>query len=112
MTDPTSPTSHEDAKRAERAAERAERAARRVARHLEMGVLSQMSGFVTAAFGLVAALAWNAAIQAAFDAYVRAGDTVTAKLVYAVVVSLVAVLVVLWIGALTTRAKARLAEHP
>lgn len=48
---------------------------------------------VTAAFGLVAALAWNTAIQELIQTYYPSGDDLSGKFVYAVVITLVAVVI-------------------
>jgi len=56
-----------------------------------------------AAFGLVAALAWNEAIQDLFKKYIPEGSTLTARFVYAIVVTLIAVLVTMQLGALAGR---------
>lgn len=74
-------------------------------------VVDKMSSLATAAFGLVAALAWNGAIQELFKrVYPVPGDAVWALLAYAVVVTLVAVLVILLIGRLAGRLKAEAAK--
>ncbi len=60
-------------------------------------MLKQMIALSTAAFGLVAALAWNTVIQAAIDTYIKPympkGSVVFSQLVYAVVVTALALLV-------------------
>lgn len=66
-------------------------------------VVEQLSTLVTAAFGLVAALAWNSAIQKWFEsqALLRKGG----PLVYAIGVTIIAVTVTVWIGRLKQRIK-------
>lgn len=68
-------------------------------------MLDKLAALITAAFGLVAALAWNGAIRAIFEAVFGTADNVTAMLVYAVVVTIIAVLVTIWIASATKRAK-------
>ena len=68
-------------------------------------VLDKIAALVTAAFGLVAALAWNGAIRAIFEAVFGSADNITAMLTYAVVVTIIAVLVTIWIARVTKRAK-------
>ncbi len=68
-------------------------------------VIDKMAALITAAFGLVAALAWNSAIQALFKEYFGPQTTIPAMLVYAVVVTVIAVLATLWIGRIAARAK-------
>lgn len=63
-------------------------------------VLNTMTQLVTAAFGLVAALAWNDAVQELFKLYLTDGDSLPAKIWYAVLVTLIAVIVGLWLGKL------------
>jgi hypothetical protein len=68
-------------------------------------VLDKLVELVTAAFGLVAALAWNTAIQALFAAvFPEAGDLV-AKFFYAIVVTVIVVIVTIRLGRLAERIK-------
>jgi len=54
-------------------------------RRANVAIRKKMSTFVTAAFGLVAALAWNEAIKSLIDTFVpEAGNSVFAKLAYAI----------------------------
>lgn len=53
--------------------------------------LDKIIQLVTASFGLVAALAWNTVIQETLDRFFPAGDGLTGKYIYAVVITLVAV---------------------
>ena len=69
-------------------------------------VLEKLSALSTAAFGLVAALAWNSAIQAIFKEYFPVAEGITAMVTYAVVVTIIAVLVSIYIGRLKEQAKA------
>jgi isocitrate/isopropylmalate dehydrogenase len=68
-------------------------------------VLDKIAALITAAFGLVAALAWNGAIRAIFEAVFGSADNITAMLIYAVVVTIIAVLVTIWIARAVKRAK-------
>lgn len=76
--------------------------------NLRVEVLDKMSALITAAFGLVAALAWNEAIQAVFTAVFGAQSAIAPKLGYAVLVTVVAVILVIYIGRAAGRAKDRL----
>jgi hypothetical protein len=68
-------------------------------------VLDKLVELVTAAFGLVAALAWNTAIQELFNMiFPEAGDLI-AKFLYAVVITVIVVFVTIRLGRLTERAK-------
>ena len=67
-------------------------------------VLSKMTALATAAFGIAAAFAWNSAIQAVFDVYYPAAkDSIAAKVMYAMVLTAVAVLVTMWLGGLAEK---------
>ena len=68
-------------------------------------ILDKIAALITAAFGLVAALAWNGAIRAIFEAIFGSADNITAMLIYAVVVTIIAVLVTIWIARAVKRAK-------
>ena len=73
-------------------------------------LVDKMSALATAAFGLVAALAWNNAIQSAFKRWYPAPDDPNALVPligYATLVTLVAVLVIIWIGRVAGRLKAQ-----
>jgi hypothetical protein len=67
------------------------------ASELKKEVLKQMLALSTSAFGLVAALAWNALIQELVSKYIEplmgGASGVISLLIYAVVVTLLAVLV-------------------
>jgi len=65
-----------------------------------------MSVLVTSAFGLVAALAWNSAIQAIFSQYYhQPGQDVPSQIIYAITVTVIAVLMMIWISKAAERAK-------
>jgi len=68
-------------------------------------VLEKIAALITAAFGLVAALAWNGAIRATFEAVFGSADNIAAMLIYAVVITIIAVLVTIWIARSVKRAK-------
>lgn len=63
--------------------------------HLEL--ITQMLTLVTSGFGLVAALAWNSLIQEVVNTYIKkvlpAGSGVLSLLIYAAVVTTLAVLI-------------------
>lgn len=68
-------------------------------------VIMQLAALMTAAFGLVAALAWNGAIQAVFKQFLGSPDSLVAMLVYAIVVTIIAVLATMKIGEIAEKAK-------
>jgi hypothetical protein len=68
-------------------------------------VIEKIAALVTAAFGLVAALAWNGAIQELFKLIFGDQSTLVAMLVYAIVVTIIAVIAVILIGRAAAKAK-------
>lgn len=70
-------------------------------------VLDKIAALMTAAFGLVAALAWNGAIQALFVQVFGTAESLPAQLTYAIVVTVIAVIATIWIA----RAVARIKEE-
>ena len=72
---------------------------------LKSEVLTQIAALVTAAFGLVAALAWNGAIQAIFKAVFGTTDTIAGQLIYAVVITIIAVIATILIARSVASAK-------
>jgi hypothetical protein len=68
-------------------------------------VWDKIAALITAAFGLVAALAWNGAIRAIFEAVFGSADNITAMVIYAVVITIIAVFVTIWIARVVKRAK-------
>jgi hypothetical protein len=68
-------------------------------------VVEKIAALVTAAFGLVAALAWNGAIQAIFKKVFGTAEGIVPMLVYAVVVTIIAVVATVWVGKAAERAK-------
>lgn len=67
-------------------------------------VIKTIITLVTTAFALVAGLAWNSAIEALIGTFLDAGSALTGLLVYAVVVTIIAVIVTLLLGRLADRA--------
>ena len=55
-------------------------------------IRERIATLLTTAFGLVAALAWNGAIRAIFVKVFGTADTVVGMLIYAVVVTIIAVI--------------------
>nr|WP_303715103.1 DUF5654 family protein [Methanoculleus marisnigri] len=73
---------------------------------LKAEVIDKISALITAAFGLVAALAWNGAIQELFALTFGDQGTLVAMFTYAIVVTIIAVIAVILIGRAAGRAKA------
>lgn len=56
-------------------------------------IMGTMLTLITTAFAFVAGLAWNEAIQKLIEEFYTAGGAVTGLLIYAVIVTIVAVVV-------------------
>jgi hypothetical protein len=65
--------------------------------------LSKITTLVITAFGLVAALAWNSAIQSIFSKIFGSSTDMFALLGYAVFVTLIAVVVTIYLTRLTAK---------
>lgn len=68
-------------------------------------VIEKIAALLTAAFGLVAALAWNGAIKAIFLKVFGESEGIGPMLVYAILVTIIAVIVTIQIGKASERAK-------
>jgi hypothetical protein len=66
-------------------------------------VLTQIGALLTAAFGLIAALAWNGAIQAIFKQVFGTADSLVPMLIYAIVVTIIAVIAMVVIGKMISK---------
>lgn len=71
---------------------------------LRQDVIKALAALITAAFGLVAALAWNTAIQEIFKVIFGEQSGVVAMIIYAVVVTVIAVIATLAIGRAAAKA--------
>lgn len=70
-------------------------------------VIETIAALMTAAFAFVAALAWNTAIQAAIaEVFPNPGD-LTGQFVYAIIVTILAVVAIIYIGRVLAKHKAR-----
>jgi hypothetical protein len=79
---------------------------------LSAEVLDKFSELITTALGLVAALAWNAAIQQLFTQLLgEAGGELAAKFFYAVRVTLIVIFATMSVARATERAKKHEAEQ-
>ena len=67
-------------------------------------VLKTIITLITTAFALVAGLAWNDAIQALIAEFMDAGSALTGLLAYAVIVTIIAVVVTLLLGRFADKA--------
>ncbi len=62
------------------------------------------AGLVTTAFAFIAGLAWNQAILAIMTAVLGSPNSITANLIYAILITIIAVLVTVWIARAASRA--------
>lgn len=67
--------------------------------------LKTMTQFVTAAFAFVAALAWNDTIQSIINRFIAPGSGLVSQLIYALLVTILAVLATYLLGKATQEAK-------
>ena len=72
---------------------------------LKQEVMDKIAALVTAAFGLVAALAWNDAIKAVFKEIFGKEDAVGPMLIYAVIVTIIAVILTIIVARASAKAK-------
>ena len=79
---------------------------------MKKDIIEKMASLITAAFGLVAALAWNDAIKALFvgpcgsdNAGALCSLSSGGPWVYALVVTVIAVIATIWIGKVTAEAE-------
>lgn len=72
---------------------------------VSVDIIEKIAALITAAFGLVAALAWNSAIQEIFTTIFGEQSSIPAMLGYAVFVTILAVLFTVWIGFVAGKAK-------
>lgn len=68
-------------------------------------VTEKLAALITAAFGLVAALAWNGAIKAIFAKAFGDPEGITQMIIYAVVVTIIAIIAAIWIGKVAEKKK-------
>lgn len=68
-------------------------------------VINKLADLITAAFGLIAALAWNDTIKAIFKSVFGSAETVSAMLIYAFIVTIIAVYATVRIGKAVQRAR-------
>ncbi len=72
---------------------------------LKQEVMDKIAALVTAAFGLVAALAWNDAIKAIFKQVFGTDSAVGPMLIYAIMVTIIAVILTIIVARAAAKAK-------
>ena len=71
-------------------------------------VLEKMSTLIAAAFGFVAAFAWNETFKMVLREMVAEDVTIFAQLIYAIIITVFAVILIIVVARATAKAKARL----
>lgn len=82
-----------------------------MAGEFKVQLLETFAALITAAFGLVAALAWNETIKTAVAMVFDSEDDITGLLVYAIIVTILAVIMTLLIARALGKAKEALAAE-
>ena len=72
---------------------------------LKTEIMDKIAALVTAAFGLVAALAWNDAIKAIFKEIFGTADAIGPMLLYAIIVTIIAVILTIIVARAAANAK-------
>ena len=72
---------------------------------LKVVVLDKIAALITAAFGLIAALAWNDAIKLIFKTMFGESDSIGPMLIYAIIVTIVAVILTIIVARSVVNAK-------
>jgi len=73
--------------------------------NLRSEFLKTMAQLATAGFGLVAALAWNETIKDIINRFISPGSGLISRIIYAIIVTILAVIVTYYLGCLTQEAK-------
>ena len=74
---------------------------------LKVEVLDKIAALITAAFGLVAALAWNEAIKVIFKEIFGTEEAIAPMLIYAIVVTILAVILTIVVARAAANAKVK-----
>ena len=75
----------------------------KVKKEFKSNLVSQLTTLVAGAFTLVAALAWNEAIKLWLDQFIKAGKGAVPMTIYALAITLIAVLAAMFMGWLSNR---------
>ena len=78
---------------------------------LRLEILEKISQLVTAGFGLVAALAWNEAIQSLFRLLFPQQSEIWAKFGYALIITVLVVIITLKLGDLINKLKVQIGQE-
>lgn len=72
---------------------------------IKFEIFDKIAALVTAAFGLVAALAWNDLIKSLFAKVFGTADAITPMIIYALIVTVIAVILTVTVARATSKAK-------
>jgi len=78
---------------------------------LHREILDKMAALITAAFGLVAALAWNDAIKAVFKEIFGSSDAIGPMLAYAIIITIIAVILTLTVARAASKAQSLMRQE-
>lgn len=67
-------------------------------KNLKLEILEKLSVLIASALGFVAAFGWNEAIKGVFDKYLSASNSVLGKFIYAIAVTIIAVVAIIYVG--------------
>ena len=76
-----------------------------MAKPFKIQLVETFATLMTAAFGMIAALAWNTAIKTLIDEIFDTGDTIIPLFVYAIIITVIAVICILLIARTLGRLK-------
>lgn len=77
---------------------------------IKIEILKTIGTLMTTAFAFIAGLAWNEAIQEVIKMFIDQGSAVIGLLIYAIIVTIIAVLATLFMGRLLGKAGIELEE--
>lgn len=65
---------------------------------IKIEMVKTLATLMTTAFAFIAGLAWNGAIQAIINEFLQASSATTGLVIYAVIVTIIAVIVTIFLG--------------
>jgi len=75
---------------------------------LKIEILDRLTTLITAAFGFVAAFAWNETFKLLLDRVVSEDAELIVYFIYAIIITIVAVLLIISVARATAKAKSKL----
>lgn len=76
---------------------------KKISKQLKKEFMERFATLVTGAFTFVAALAWNEAVQNIIKEYIAPGKTILSQIIYAVIITMVAIIAIMQINSLTRK---------